>query len=68
MVADALSRKKGELIEAQDQRCIDSLVGDAATNLNTSTATDLSTLCIISFPTPTWVAELKVSYAFDPTI
>ena len=67
MVADALSRKKGELIEAQDQGCIDSLVGDAATNLNTSTATDLSTLCIISFPTPTWVAELKVSYAFDPT-
>ena len=68
VVADALSRKEGESVEAQAQRCTDSLVGDTATNLNTSAAIDLGTLCIISFPTPTWVAELEASYAFDPTI
>ena len=25
-------------------------------------------LCIISFPTPTWIAELKDSYQFDPDL
>ena len=28
----------------------------------------VGTLCMISFPTPNWLANHKYSYAFDPTV
>ena len=55
--------------------------GNATLNLMRDSQTDVGldkvvvelpsssgTLFIISFPTPTWVAELKASYVADPTI
>lgn len=35
---------------------------------NSAAHTSLGTLCISSFPTPTWVAELKASYVASPAI
>jgi len=44
-------------------------LGNAIASLpNSAGPTSLGTLCIISFPTPTWVAKLKASYAADPAI
>ena len=68
VVANTLSRKGEESAKASTQRCTDSVVGDVVADLNTSATTALGTLFNISFPTPTWVTELKPSYASDPTI
>ena len=52
VVADALSRKDENLLGASIE----------------PSASTVGTLCMISFPTPTWLADFKYSYAFDPTV
>ena len=52
VVVDALSRRGEDL-------------PGASTDPSTTT---VGTLCMISFPTPTWLADLKSSYAFDPIV
>lgn len=52
VVADALSRRDENLSRASIEPY----------------ASAVGTLCMISFPTPTWLANLKSSYASDPTI
>ena len=68
--ADALSRRveESESAESSTQGCHDSVVGNVVIDLTTSATTTLGTLCIISFPTPTWVVELKASYASNLAI
>ena len=51
-VANALSRRDEDLAGASTK----------------SFATAVGTLCMISFPTPTWLFYLKSSYAADPTV
>ena len=80
VVANALFRR-GEVSEHKVQDCQNVLEGIAALNLMGIDQNDVGldrvvatlpsssgTLYIISFPTPTWVAELKASYGVDSAI
>ena len=80
VVADALSRR-GKVSEHEVQGCQNVLEGTAALNLMevdqnvvgldrvvAALPSSSGTLYIISFPIPTWVAELKASYEADSAI
>ena len=66
MVADALLRRSGDEIIA-----FASIQSDLHISVpNVSAISDVSptsegTLCIISFPTPSWLSDLKKSYTSD---
>ena len=80
VVANALSRR-GKVSEHEVQGCQNVLEGTAALNLMevdqnvvgldraiAALPSSSGTLYIISFPIPTWVAELKASYEADSAI
>ena len=59
------------LVEYKHEK--DNLVADAlsrkeAMGVEEVEDVKVGTLCIISFPTPTWLDELKLTYTFDATI
>ena len=71
VVADALSRRQ---CDDADVSCFDlaqfeALVLAASGSCNFDAyGSSKGTLCIISFPTPSWLSDLKSSYDFDPKI
>ena len=69
VVADALSRRPGAEVEVLDSAQFDLPISrsSASTISDVSPASE-GTLCIISFPTPSWLSDLKRSYTSDPKI
>ena len=72
-MADALSRRQGEevvasysiLVQSDSAIYVLSVPGVFVSDIPTASE---GTLCIISFPTPTWLFDLKMSYATDSKI
>ena len=69
MVANALSRRLGDEISTSTsvQSNLHVFVPSMSTISDVSPALE-GTLCIISFPTPSWLSDLKKSYTSDPKI
>ena len=65
MVADALSRRLDEGVNASCSAFEPSK--PTAPVSGVPTAFD-GTLCIISFPTPTWLSDLKLSHTIDSKV
>ncbi|XP_075674861.1 uncharacterized protein LOC142644061 [Castanea sativa] len=59
VVADALSRRQGEEVVTS---CSVSVPSEPATSASSVPTAFKGTLCMISFPTPTWLSDLKLSY------
>ena len=69
VVADALSRRPGAEVEVLDSAQFDLPISRSSVSAisDVSPASE-GTLCIISFPTPSWLSDLKRSYTSDPKI
>ena len=69
VVANALSRRLGDEISTSTsvQSNLHVFVPSMSTISDVSPASE-GTLCIISFPTPSWLFDLKKSYTSDPKI
>lgn len=71
VVVDALSMRQGDDVVAScfDSNQSDSIVPTSSvSSILGAPAAFEGTLCIISFPTPSWFFDLKRSYDFDPKI
>lgn len=67
VVADALSRRSDDEFAASVQSDLSISVPSVSAISGVPPASE-GTLCIISFPTPSWLFDLKLSYASDPKI
>lgn len=71
VVVDALSRRQGAKVVASCSVLVQSdsaiRVSSVSVILDIPTASE-GTLCIISFPTPTWLSDLKINYVSDPKL
>lgn len=65
VVADALSRRHGEEISTSSSASKSPTPAVLASNVSPASE---GTLCIKSFPTPTWFSDIKLSYAIDSKI
>ena len=71
VVADALSRRQCEaaVIPPSDLAQSEALVLTASGSCNSDACDAFTgTLCIISFPTPSWLSKLKSSYDSDTNL
>ena len=71
MVTDALFRRQCDVVVVSSSNLAQSkalvLAANSSCGANVCDAST-GTLCIISFPTPSWLSELKSSYDFDPKL
>ena len=69
VVADALSRRPGAEVEVLDSTQSDLPISRSSVlAISDVSPASKGTLCIISFPTPSWLSDLKRSYTSDPKI
>ena len=69
MVADALSRRPGAKVEVPNSAQSDlPISGSSVSTILDVSLASKGILCIISFPTPSWLSDLKRSYTSNPKI